>query len=130
MYVKGCVCFGSYTSKADVIEAVSELQYRPFQRTNTQLALRRMRLDVFDPQGEGRRGDRQFVQNVAIVITDGESNIVSSNTVPQAHLAIEAGITLLPVGVGNLTTDAITEIAVSTFKLLHDRCTVLYMYCS
>ena len=121
MYVKGCVCFGSYTSKADVIEAVSELQYRPFQRTNTQLALRRMRLDVFDPDGEGRRGDRQFVQNVAIVITDGESNIVSSNTVPQAHLALEAGITLLPVGVGNLTTDAITEIAVSTFKLLHDR---------
>ena len=121
MYVKGCVCFGSYTSKADVIEAVSELQYRPFQRTNTQLALRRMRLDVFDPDGEGRRGDRQFVQNVAIVITDGESNIVSSNTVPQAHLALEAGITLLPVGVGNLTTDAITEIAVSTSKMTADR---------
>ena len=108
-------CF-RYETAEEVIMAIEELQYKPFQRTNTQAALRSMRRDVFDPNGLGRRGDRQFVPNVAIVITDGKSNILPTNTIPEAILAMDKGITILSVGIGDISDEALTELKVSTLS--------------
>ena len=50
------------------------------ERTHTADALRVMREDIFNP----RNGDREDARNVAIVFTDGNSNINEENTVPTA----------------------------------------------
>ena len=51
-------------------QAINATRYLPFQNTNTQQALRVMRTELF-----GTSGDRDFVQNIAIVVTDGQSTI-------------------------------------------------------
>ena len=51
-------------------QAINESRYEPFQNTNTQAALRMMRTQVF-----GTPADRDFVLNLAIVVTDGQSTI-------------------------------------------------------
>lgn len=52
--------------------------------TNTPEGLELMRTRVFDTTASGQRGDRSDVQNVAITITDGASNVDEHLTVPYA----------------------------------------------
>ena len=42
-------------------------------------------------------GDRPAVGNVAIVVSDGHSNINENNTIPEARLAKDSGIRILSV---------------------------------
>ena len=46
-------------------------------------------------------GDRSNVPNVAIVITDGESNVNASQTIPQAELAHAQGIYIYSIGISD-----------------------------
>jgi collagen type VI alpha len=61
-------------------------------RTNTQAALHAMRTDIF-----GQFGDRSDVANVGILVSDGYSNVNSSNTIPEAALAKSSAISMLSV---------------------------------
>lgn len=65
-------------------------------KTNTQDALNTMRRDVFT----SRQGDRPGVDNRAVIITDGHSNIQESNTGREAQSARDDGIELFVVAVG------------------------------
>jgi len=65
-------------------------------RTNTQDALRLTYQSVFT----ANRGDRQGVRNVAIVISDGNSNVDSDRTIPEADVARQRRIELYAVAVG------------------------------
>ena len=66
-------------------------------RTNTQAGIRTMRSDVFTRT----RGDRSGVPNVAVLVTDGNSNIEREDTVPEAERAKRDGITLYVVALGD-----------------------------
>ena len=65
-------------------------------KTNTQDALRLTYRSVFTP----RRGDRSGVRNVAIVVSDGNSNVLADRTIPEADEARRRGIELFAVAVG------------------------------
>jgi hypothetical protein len=47
------------------------------------------------------RGDRPGVPNIALVVTDGETNRDSNLTIPEADRARANGITLIAVGIGD-----------------------------
>ena len=83
-----------YQSKEAVINALN--YYHKGGSTNTQEALRVMRQDIFT----FNRGDRSGVRNVAILISDGESNVNKFNTVREAEQARNAGIELFTVASG------------------------------
>lgn len=65
--------------------------------TNTSGGLREMNYNQF----VSSRGDRSNAQNVAIVITDGESNVDDQRTVPDAQEARNRGIMIYTMGVTN-----------------------------
>ena len=46
-------------------------------------------------------GDRSQVGNIAIVMTDGQSNVNTPGTLEQATLARNEGVLMLAVGIGN-----------------------------
>ena len=56
-------------------------------------------------------GDRPGVPNVAIVITDGVSNINSRRTIPEAEQARAAGIHIYAIGIGLTDTTELGGIA-------------------
>lgn len=58
-----------------------------------------------------RNGDRDDAPNVAIVITDGVSNINSRRTIPDAELARDFGIHIYAVGIGLSDTRELDAIA-------------------
>ena len=49
-------------------------------RTNTADGLRMMKDEMFIPSN----GDREGARNVAIIFTDGNSNVNEDNTIPEA----------------------------------------------
>lgn len=63
--------------------------------TNTQAALDQLRLSMFTASN----GDRQGVDNIAVVLTDGLSNVNADQTIPKAQLAQQNGITIIGVGI-------------------------------
>ena len=65
--------------------------------TNTASALGAMRREMFSSS----QGDRRGVDNIAIVMTDGQSNINRRQTLPEAEAAKRAGIRVIAVGIGN-----------------------------
>lgn len=85
-----------YSTKAEVFDAINSIPYM-FGSTNTAKAITTMRREMFT-RGNGDRSD---VKNVAIIITDGVSNINSRNTVPEAERARdEDGIHIYAIGIG------------------------------
>ena len=87
-----------YYSKPALIAAVRGIQYVGGS-TNTASGILRMKDFVFDQSGRGLRGDRTNVSNVAIVITDGGSNIDSHKTIPYAVEAKDMDIQMLVIGI-------------------------------
>lgn len=83
-------------SKVQVQQSIRELQFRD-GRTDTAFGLYRMRTEQFTIE----KGDRPQAPNIAIVITDGESNDNKTRTIPEAQLAKNAGITMFAVGITN-----------------------------
>ena len=67
--------------------------------TNTQHALRMARRDLF--QNPLASGHRQLASKLAVVITDGLSNIQQDQTVPQAKLLKGIRTEVLVIAVGN-----------------------------
>lgn len=65
-------------------------------RTNTQGALRLAYESVFG----GQRGDRPDTPNIAIVLTDGNSNVQSDRTIPEAVNARQRGTQMYVVAMG------------------------------
>lgn len=65
--------------------------------TNTQDALRVVYQSIFTPSS----GDRPSARNVAIVVTDGWSDIQPLMTVPMADVVRQHGIELYAVAVGS-----------------------------
>ena len=94
-----------YNSKADVLNAMTYVSNGG--RTHTADGIYKMRRDVFT-QG----GDRNGIQNVCLVITDGHSNINPSNTQREAQSARQSNIQMFAVGVGdNFNQNEINDIA-------------------
>ncbi|KAH9490803.1 Collagen alpha-4(VI) chain [Bulinus truncatus] len=89
----------NYSKKAYVLDAIDGIPYRYGSR-NTADALRTMRSVMFTLEN----GDRPGVDNVAVVVTDGVSNINSTRTVPEAEQARAEGIHIYAIGIG--LTDA------------------------
>lgn len=85
-----------YSTKAEVFDAINNIPYM-FGSTNTAEAITTMRQEMFTIGN----GDRSDVKNVAIIITDGVSNINSRSTVPEAERARdEDGIHIYAIGIG------------------------------
>ena len=89
-----------YFNKADLVTSIETLAYLG-GNTNTAAGLRVMMENAFDPTRNGLRGDRPGVRNLAMIITDGESNINEADTIPNANRAKNAGIILMAMGITN-----------------------------
>ena len=87
----------AYTTKAEVQNAVAFVNDVTILGTNTAAAIERMRQDVFS----AANGDRNSVDNIAIVVSDGQSNIRREDTIASAEQARNAGIRLMAVGLGS-----------------------------
>ena len=88
-----------YTRKDELINAIRNIPYIG-DATNTAAAIEDMRTKVFT-----QRGDRPNIQNIAMVVTDGVSNVDQRNTVPNANRAKDDGIWMMVVGI----TDEVNE---------------------
>ena len=98
-----------YSSKQHVMEAIRMIPYIPGS-TNTADGLMTLTNEMFSQVN----GDRKHVPNLAIVITDGISNLNSDRTIPEAMRAKSRGIHVFTVGIG--LTGATKEIdAISTY---------------
>lgn len=95
-----------YKKKEDVFSAIDRIQYT-YGSTNTAGALKVMRNTMFTKQN----GDRDNVRNIAVVVTDGVSNINSRQTVMEAEKAKIADIHIYAIGVGLSETEELEQIA-------------------
>ena len=78
------------------------------EMTNTSGGIRMTRQQIFTPTG----GERQYYQDVAVLLTDGESNRDTQWTATEARAAKANGIILFVVGVGqSLNMQEIRDIA-------------------
>ena len=96
----------TYQNKLALFTAIDDIPYR-YGSTNTADALNAMRTQMFT----AANGDRPGVPNVAIVITDGVSNINSRRTIPEAEQARAAGIHIYAIGIGLTDTTELDGIA-------------------
>ncbi|XP_059165058.1 von Willebrand factor D and EGF domain-containing protein-like isoform X2 [Physella acuta] len=95
-----------YKTKAELFQAISAIPYISGW-TNTADGLRTMRTTMFSPA----HGDRPNVPNIAVVITDGQSNTNRERTIPEAEAAKDQGIQIYAIGVGAGITEELNNIA-------------------
>ena len=95
-----------YQDKLALFTAIDDIPYR-YGSTNTADALNTMRTQMYT----AANGDRPGVPNVAIVITDGVSNINSRRTIPEAEQARAEGIHIYAIGIGLTDTTELDGIA-------------------
>ena len=95
-----------YTDSGSLFDAIDFMPYR-YGSTNTADALKTMRTEMFT----AANGDRPDVENIAIVITDGVSNINARRTIPEADEARQAGIHVYAIGIGLTDTTELDGIA-------------------
>ena len=80
-------------------------------QTNTQAALQLLYKSVFTAAG----GDRQGVDNIGVVVTDGYSNVQADRTLTEAEAARQSGIEVYTVGLSDdVNPDELTGIASSS----------------
>jgi hypothetical protein len=87
--------FNTFTSAIDVKNTILYSTHRGM-RKNVQSALRLLYETVFTAV----HGDRSAVHNVAVVISDGQSNVQADRTIPEADAARQRGIQIFAVAVG------------------------------
>lgn len=85
----------TYQSKRDILKAFNRIPYVP-GRTNTADALRSIRTKMFKP----RKGDRDDVEDVVILITDSTSDRNVRKTIPEARKLWARKIQVNTVGIG------------------------------
>ncbi|XP_069108198.1 cartilage matrix protein-like [Argopecten irradians] len=95
-----------YSTSDSLDKAIRNIRYR-FGNTNTAAALNLARTTLFTAD----RGDRGDAQNIAIIVTDGVSNMNSRQTIPEAEMMRESGIQIYAIGVGLVETEELTGIA-------------------
>ena len=86
----------NYTTKEDVIAAISALPYLD-ERTNTAGGIRVAMKEQFIEEN----GDRGDFENVAILIIDGETSIDITRTIPDAVALRDHGVNVFAIGVTN-----------------------------
>lgn len=97
----------TYSRKSDITNHLRDLELLG-TKTYTGLGLRYMRNEIFQPM----KGDRDRVPNIAIVITDGKSNINEEETKAEADLAKGQGIRMIAVGItDNVNPTELRDIA-------------------
>ena len=96
----------AHKTKLDLFVAIDNIPYR-YGSTNTADALKTMRTEMYT----AANGDRPNVPNVAIVVTDGVSNINSRRTIPEAEETRAAGIHIYAIGIGLTDTTELDGIA-------------------
>jgi uncharacterized protein with von Willebrand factor type A (vWA) domain len=96
----------TYGTKEKLLNAINAIEYT-FGDTNTADAIKMVRTRSFTPF----YGDREGIPNVAVIVTDGVSNINHYKTIPEAKLARESGIEIYAIGVGVSKTDELDAIA-------------------
>ncbi|XP_041375049.1 collagen alpha-1(XII) chain-like [Gigantopelta aegis] len=84
----------TFSSKVMVLKAIEKTPYT-YGSTNTADGIRTMR-KMF----RAKFGDRKNVNNVAVVITDGVSNIEHAKTIPEARKSRRRGIHIYSIGIG------------------------------
>ena len=99
--------FDTFENRSDVTDALSQVEYfsvdvPPGSRrgTNTAGALTRLRNEIFT-EARGAREKRFGIPRVAVVITDGRSNVNQSETIPSARRLHNDSVIVFGVGVGN-----------------------------
>merc|ERR1711962_1855571 len=93
----------TYSSKKDVLNAIDALSFKG-QGSRLGSALETMSSEMFTDAN----GDRANVSNVAIVITDGESD---DSPIPVADAARSDGINIYTIGIGMANTTELEGIA-------------------
>lgn len=96
----------SHSTKRQMFDAIDEIPYR-YGSTNTYGGLNYMRTKIFTSQN----GDRDDVPNVAIILTDGLSNINSRKTITEAERARSESIHIYAIGIGLSDTREVDAIA-------------------
>ncbi|KAJ8299787.1 hypothetical protein KUTeg_023847 [Tegillarca granosa] len=97
-----------YTTLPEILNAIHKIQYR-YGYTNTADALRIMHEEMFTL----KNGDRGDAPNIAILITDGVSNIDHQKTIPEAELAKRKNIhiyTIVPASENVFTFKVFNEL--------------------
>ena len=94
-----------FDNQSVIAQSLRDIEYFDFPgqsrpSTNTAQALERLRNEVFTPNG-GVRNILFGIPRVAVVLTDGRSNVNSSQTIPNAQALHADGVTVFAVGVGN-----------------------------
>lgn len=99
----------TYNNRDEVLNA---MYFRPDEgRTNTANALSMLANNIY----RSNNGDRSGVPNVAILVTDGYSNVNRQNTIPSADYVKRQGIALYVVSVGDqIDMSEITSMAGKT----------------
>lgn len=83
-----------YSDKVSVLNAIAFTQENG--RTNTAAGIRMANNNIF----RASEGDRSGDENIIIVITDGQSNVNSDQTIPAAEESRRAGIKVIAIGIG------------------------------
>ncbi|XP_046564025.1 LOW QUALITY PROTEIN: collagen alpha-6(VI) chain-like [Haliotis rubra] len=95
-----------FKTKKALFRAIDRIKYKR-GRTNTFAGLRLLRTQMF----KRKRGDRRGAKNVALVMTDGLSNVKSKRTIPEAKAVRRAGIHIFAIGIGLKKTAELDGIA-------------------
>ena len=97
----------THTTKWEVFDAIDAIPWRPGS-TNTADALQTLYSVMFTTNN----GDRPDVDNAAVLITDGLSNIDSRRTIFEAEDAHQKNILVIAIGIG--LTDTIELISIAS----------------
>ncbi|XP_021375373.1 collagen alpha-1(XII) chain-like [Mizuhopecten yessoensis] len=95
-----------YSSTTSLYNGINNIKYM-LGNTNTAAGLKLMRTTMFTIE----HGDRLDAENIAIIITDGISNVNSRQTLPEARTARNSGIKIYAIGVGLTETTELQGIA-------------------
>lgn len=103
-----------YDNRGQVINAIRSVPYIG-GTTNTAMGLEYMNDRLFT----AANGDRAGVPNVAVLITDGESNEREQDTIPEATRAKNRGIRIIAVGISDqVNEEELRAVATSSSDVL------------
>lgn len=120
--------FDTFTNRSSTVQALGEVEYFAVSNppntnfgTNTAGALTTLRDEIFTVEN-GAREARFGIPRIAVVITDGRSNVNPSETIPAAQRLHDDGVIVFGVGVGDrLNLAELNAIASSpNFRVLLD----------
>ncbi|XP_066018079.1 collagen alpha-1(XIV) chain-like [Pocillopora verrucosa] len=103
-FATGATTDFNFVANPDAGIKIKNLPYIPGS-TNTQAALQEAKRVFEDPNS----GKRPGVEKIAFLITDGQSNVDPSKTIPNANLLRASGVEIFVVAVGDYRT-GISEI--------------------